>query len=185
MEISKSIYITDKKEWRSWLKKKGSKEKEIWLVYYRKDSEKPRIPYNDAVNEALCYGWIDSTVKTIDKESFAQRFTPRRPTSHLSEMNKERVRRLIKQRKMTKKGLKAIIHAYDPEENFVIPNYVITELKKDPQVWKNFQNFSEGYKRVRLGYIISQKRHGTQFYKRALTHFIKMTKKNKKFGMIR
>ena len=69
MEISKIIYVTKRKEWRAWLAKNHKKEKEIWLVYYRKASGKPRIPYNDAVEEALCYGWIDSTVKRIDEEN--------------------------------------------------------------------------------------------------------------------
>ena len=79
MEIKQTLYITDKKAWRSWLKKHYKTEKEIWLVYYKKNTGKPRIPYNDAVEEALCFGWIDSIVKTLDTERVAQRFSPRKP----------------------------------------------------------------------------------------------------------
>ena len=99
---------------RSWLEKNSEKEKEVWLVYYRKSSGKKRIPYNDAVEEALCFGWIDSTAKKIDEEKFAQKFTPRNPKSPISEMNKERVRRLIKAKKMTEKGLTAIKNFFHP-----------------------------------------------------------------------
>ena len=103
-----------------------SKEKEIWLIYYKKSSNKPRISYNEAVEEALCYGWIDSIIKSIDHEKFAQRFTPRTPRSNLSEMNKERIRRLIKQKKMKDVGLKAISHAFDKtkdsKEKFIVPS---------------------------------------------------------------
>jgi uncharacterized protein YdeI (YjbR/CyaY-like superfamily) len=92
MDIGKTLYVTDRKDWRDWLARNHMTESEIWLVYYRKLTGKPRIPYNDAVEEALCYGWIDSQQKGIDEERFAQRFSPRRPKSALSEMNRERIR---------------------------------------------------------------------------------------------
>src|ERR1039458_1395740 len=105
MEVGKTLYVTNRKQWRSWLLKHHKTASDIWLVYYKKESGKRRIPYNDAVEEALCYGWIDSRTKPRDKESWVQRFTPRRKKSPLSEMNKERVRRLIKAGKMTRSGL--------------------------------------------------------------------------------
>ena len=187
MEISKILYVTKKEEWRNWLKENYNKEKEIWLVYYKKDSKKPRISYNDAVNEALCYGWIDSTIKNIDQEKFAQRFTPRRPNSKLSEMNKERIRRLIKEKTMTSIGLKAVSHVFDKDEekNFVIAPDILKEIKKNEQAWENFQKFSEGYKRVRIGYIESQGKHSDDAFKKSLKNFIKNTEKNKKFGQVR
>lgn len=188
MEISKTLYITKRKDWHKWLSKNWNKEKEIWLIYYRKASEKPRILYNDAVDEALCYGWIDSTIKNINKEKFAQRFTPRRANSVLSEMNKERVRRLIKEKRMTSIGLKAISHVFDKnkdkKEPFVIAPDILEEIKTNKQAWENFQKFSEGYKRVRIGYIESQRKHSANSFKKSLQNFIKNTEKNKKFGMI-
>ena len=101
MELGETLYVTTRTEWRSWLQEHHTTEREIWLVYYKKHTAKPRIPYNDAVEEALCYGWIDSTVKKLDDDRFAQRFTPRKhgSNSKLSEMNKERIRQLITQKK--------------------------------------------------------------------------------------
>ncbi len=108
MKVGKMLYVTKRDKWREWLEKFHDKEKEIWLVFYRKDSGKPIIPYNDAVEEALCFGWIDSIEKGIDHERFAQRFTPRKPKSQWSETNKERARRLIKDGKMTQAGFAAL-----------------------------------------------------------------------------
>ncbi len=137
MKITKCIYAKNRKEWRSWLKKNHNKEKDVWLAYYKKNSGKERIPYNDAVEEALSYGWIDSTVKTISKEKYAQRFSPRNPKSEMSEMNKERVRILLKQGKMTKFGLESIRHHHDSIKNskLKIPNSILKELKKDKIVF--------------------------------------------------
>lgn len=188
MNLGKTLYIADRKKWRSWLIKNHAKEKEIWLIYYRKSSNKPRIPYNDAVEEALCYGWIDGIMKGIDKEKFAQRFSPRRLKSKLSETNKERIRRLIKNKEMTAIGLKAVSRNFnklkDKKEKFFIASDVLKSLKADKRVWENFQNFSEGYKKVRIGYIEDQRDHNSEAFQKSLQHFIKMTEKNKKFGMV-
>lgn len=182
MEIGKTLYVTNRKDWRLWLKKNHSKEKEIWLIYYRKSSGKLRIPYNDSVEEALCYGWIDSIVKGINEEKFAQRFTPRRIGSPISVMNKERVRRLIKSKLMTSFGLKSI--SFDRKEKFSIGADILEALKLNEQTWKNFQKFSLGYKRVRIGYIEDIRMYDNKIFQNRLNHFIKMTAKNKKFGMV-
>ena len=189
MKITKTLYIKNKEDWRKWLEKSHDKEKEIWLVYYKKSSGKLRIPYNEAVDEALCFGWIDSIVKSIDEESYVQRFTPRRKNSPISEMNKERVRRLIKQKRMTSYGLKAISKFFnlekDKKEKFTIPEKILKALKSDKEVWKNFQNFPKGYQKVRISYIESQEKHSKENFEKSLRNFIKMTKKNKKFGMLK
>ena len=191
MEIGKTLYLSKRGKWRKWLEKNHLKDPEIWLIYYRKSSGKPRIPYNDAVEEALCFGWIDSTTKPIDGDCWAQRFTPRRKNSRLSELNKERVRRLIKAKKMTAAGLERIKHELDPSKShkhpklkkFVLPDDILKELKKNPVVWKNFQKFPESYKNIRVAWIAGSRRRPEVFKKR-LTYFIKMTAKNKKFGMV-
>ena len=110
MNLGELLYVTNRKQWRTWLSKHHKTKKEIWLVYYKKASGKPRIPYNDAVEEALCYGWIDSTNKKIDDESRRSGYSPRRKGSPVSPMNKERIRRLIAKKKMTKAGLASIEH---------------------------------------------------------------------------
>jgi len=184
MEPGKTLYLTNRKDWRSWLRKNHDKEKEVWLIYYRKETGKPRISYEDAVEEALAYGWIDSIQKGLDKERFAQRFSPRRPASDLSELNRVRIRKLIAQKKMTLAGLKAVAHVYDPkEQGSTISLDVLKAFKEDEQAYRNFLNLPEDYKRIRLGFIESRRRHGKEAFKKSLKHFIEMTKKNKRFGM--
>jgi uncharacterized protein YdeI (YjbR/CyaY-like superfamily) len=120
MKIGKTLYLTTRNEWRAWLQKHHKTEPEIWLIYYRKASGKPRISHEDAVKEALCFGWIDSIEKGMDEERFTQRFSPRRPKSNLSQINLGHVRNLIKEGRMTQTGLDAISHAYDPEKDALI-----------------------------------------------------------------
>jgi uncharacterized protein YdeI (YjbR/CyaY-like superfamily) len=189
MELGKTLYVNDRKSWRVWLSKNHRNKKEIWLIYYRKETGKPRIPYNDAVEEALCYGWIDSTVKNLDGERFVQRFSPRRKTSGLSQANKERVRNLIAQGRMTQAGLDALAHVFDPvndkPERFTISDDIIRQIKKDRQAWRNFQQLPAGYRRIRIGYIEGRRRHGPEAFRRSLLNFIKMTGQNKRFGFIK
>jgi len=180
MKLGKTLYVTHRRAWRSWLSKHHRAEKEIWLISYKKHTKKPSIPYNDAVEEALCYGWIDSIVKTVDKDSYAQRFSPRKPTSQWSAMNKERVRRLIKAGKMTKAGLTAL---KDPPRRSTVPPDILKRLREDQRAWRNFQRFPASYKRIRLGWIDATRRRPAEFEKR-LRYFLKMTAQNKRFGMV-
>ena len=191
MDVGKTLYAPDRKRWRSWLSKNHKTAQDIWLIYFKKESGKKRIPYNDAVEEALCYGWIDSIVKPRDAESWVQRFTPRRKGSPLSELNKERVRRLIKAKKMTRYGLDSIRHHMERKlsgktalKEFTLPKDILRVLKSDPVVWRNFQGFSVSYKRIRIGWIDGVRRRPDVFQQR-LRYFIKMTAQNKKFGMVR
>lgn len=189
MEIGTTLYVFRRKDWRTWLARHHDTEPEIWLVYYKKASGKPRISYNDAVEEALCYGWIDSTLKPIDGEKYAQRFSPRRAGSKLSPLNKERIRRLIRSRKMTRIGLARIEHAFlehktQKKERFTLPSDIRNALKQDPVVWKNFNAFPESYKRIRIGWIDGS-RERQQVFDTRLRYFIRMTAKNKTFGMVR
>ena len=179
MKISKTLYVTDRKEWRRWLRAHYKNEREIWLVYYKKESGKPRIEYNDAVEEALCFGWIDSIVRTIDEERFAQRFSPRKPGSKYSPANKERLRSLLKMKKVIKEVRETLGDLM--EEALVIPEDILTEIQANQQAWKNFQKFSDSYKRIRIGFIEGARKRPTEFKKR-LAHFIKMTEQNKQFG---
>jgi uncharacterized protein YdeI (YjbR/CyaY-like superfamily) len=190
MELGKTLYVADRKAWRKWLSIHHKTAADIWLIYFTKRSGKQRIPYNDAVEEALCFGWIDSTAKPRDGESWAQRFSPRRKKSPLSEMNKERVRRLIKAGKMTRFGLEGISHHMDkssrkkPElKKYILPEDIILKLKSDPVVWKNFSRFPESYQRIRVGWIDGVRKRPEVFEQR-LRYFIKMTAKNKRYGMV-
>lgn len=179
MKTLQTLYVTTQKEWRSWLKKNYKTEKEIWLVYYKKTSGKPRIEYNDAVEEALCFGWIDSTVRKLDEERFAQRFTPRKPKSGYSQANKERLRKLIADGKVMKDVLAALGDLAD--EKFEIPTDILKAIQANKEAWGNFQNFSDSYVRIRIAFIDGARKRPEEFQKR-LNYFIKMTEKNKQFG---
>ena len=179
MEITKTLHVTNPKDWRKWLREHYKTEKEIWLVYDKTETGKPRILYNDAVEEALCFGWIDSTLKTLDETRMAQRFSPRNPKSKYSPANKERLRALLKQHKVIKEVREALGDL--SEEKFEMPEDILKAIQANKEAWKNFQKFSEAYKRIRIGFIDGARKRPEEFKKR-LRYFIKMTEKNKQYG---
>ena len=181
MDIGTTFYPKTRKQWRDWLAKHHASEPEIWLVSYAKASGRPSLPYNDAVEEALCFGWIDSTNKKIDAESRAQRFTPRRKGSPWSEMNKARVRRLAEQGLMTQAGLDAGVDFLD--ESYEVPADILAAIKADDEAWKHFQEFPESYVRIRTGWIDAA-RDRPDVFKTRLGYFLKMTRQGKRFGMV-
>jgi uncharacterized protein YdeI (YjbR/CyaY-like superfamily) len=175
----KTLYVAERNAWRAWLAENYDKEKEVWLIFPKKASGKPRIPYNDAVEEALCFGWIDSRVKRIDENSYAQRFSPRNPKSKYSQANKERLRELVHLGKVLP-SVQATLGDILAEE-FVVPADILEEIKANKQAWKNFHNFSPEYQRIRVAFIEGARNRPAEFRKR-LRYFIKMTEKNKQFG---
>jgi len=179
MHNIKTLYVTDRKEWREWLQKNNDKQKEIWLLYPKKPSGRPRIQYNDAVEEALCFGWIDSTVKTIDEENTAQRFSPRNPKSGYSQANKERLGWLAKENRLLPSVQKAVKDIL--KEKFVFPADILNAIRKNKNAWENYHKFTDSYKRIRIAYIDSARKRPDEFKKR-LENFIKKTQENKQIG---
>jgi uncharacterized protein YdeI (YjbR/CyaY-like superfamily) len=179
MEITQTLYVTSAKDWRKWLKKHYKTEKDIWLVYPKKATGKPRITYNDAVEEALCFGWIDSIAKKFDNEHTAQRFSPRKAKAKYSQANIERLRTLVAKKKVIKEVAESVKDILN--EKFKIPPDILKSIKANKQAWKHFQTFSEPYKRIRIAFIEGARKRPQEFKKR-LHHFIEMTEKNKMFG---
>jgi uncharacterized protein YdeI (YjbR/CyaY-like superfamily) len=179
MNISKTLYVTDRKAWREWLSKNYAKEPEIWLVYPKKHTGKPRISYNDSVEEALCFGWIDSTAKRIDEDSYAQRFSPRNPKSNYSQANKERLAKLVEQGKVIASVRAAVGDILN--EEFVMPPDILKKIKSNNKAWENFRTFSPTYQRIRIAFIDAARKRPNEFKKR-LNYFIEMTEKGKQFG---
>ena len=177
METGNKIkYFEDREAWRKWLTDNFDSANEVWFVFPGKSSGRKSILYNDAVEEALCFNWIDSTIKSLDKEHKIQRFTPRNPKSTYSQANKERLQRLLENK---------MIHPQFEDKiqdilsvPFVFPDDIIGRLKEDKVVWKNYQHFSDSYKRIRIAYIESARMRPKEFEKR-LNHFIGKTKANK------
>jgi uncharacterized protein YdeI (YjbR/CyaY-like superfamily) len=179
MHIGKSLYAPDRKTWREWLRKNYRDEKEIWLVYYRKEAGRPRVAYNDAVEEALCFGWIDSTVKRIEEDRFAQRFSPRSTKSEYSQANQERLRRLIAKGRV-RKDILAGLGEIAPEK-YVFPADIMNVLRANKRACDHFKKFSAPYRRIRIAYIDSARRRPAEFKKR-LANFLKLTEQGKQFG---
>lgn len=182
MKITHTVYVHRVAAWRAWLRIHHRTAREIWLVYYRKDSGKPRISYNDAVDEALCFGWIDSTQKKIDADRTAQRFSPRRKGSPTSEMNKARARRLVREKRMTPAGLEAIGSLRAPR--LVLAADVKAAFQRDPTAWKHFQRFPVAYRRIRIAFIEGARGRPAEF-KRRLGNLVRKSAKNERFGMVR
>lgn len=180
-KAGRTLYAApDRRRWRAWLKANHARADEIWLVYYRKASGQPRIPYNDAVEEALCFGWIDSILMTVDADRFAQRFSPRKPNSQLSPMNRERARRLIASGQMTKAGLTKLQHLLKAPP--LAPD-ILAALREDPTTWRHFSAFPESYQHIRVGWIDGARKRPAEF-RRRLRYFLKMTARNKRFGLV-
>jgi uncharacterized protein YdeI (YjbR/CyaY-like superfamily) len=189
MAISKSLYFTSRDQWRAWLVEHHASETEIWLVYYKKQSGQPRIPYEHAVEEALCFGWVDSIVKKIDDEKFAQKFTPRRGRSNWSTLNKLRVRKLIREGRMTESGLAKIDlelltdepQAKPRKTDTEIPQIVEQALRTSPMAWKHFQGLAPSYRRNYIAWVMHAKKDDTR--QRRLREVVSLLEQNKKLGL--
>jgi len=114
MDVGKTLTVRSSLEWRRWLAKHHADTKEIWLVYYKKTSGKSGVTYEDSVQEALAYGWIDGQNKTIDDKSYAGRFTPRKPNSNWSATNVARVKKLLAEGRMAEPGLATLPDSLRP-----------------------------------------------------------------------
>jgi uncharacterized protein YdeI (YjbR/CyaY-like superfamily) len=104
MEIGETLYVTHREDFHKWLIQHHATKKEIWLIQYKKATKKPSLNYVEAVEEAICFGWIDGLEKSLDAERYALRFSPRRPKSNWTNTNKDRARKMIAQGRMTKAG---------------------------------------------------------------------------------
>ncbi|MCP4761598.1 MAG: hypothetical protein GY870_07440 [archaeon] len=191
MSFGETLYLTNRKKWRIWLRKNHKVKKEIWLIYYKKHTGIARIPYNDAVEEALCYGWIDSTVKRIDDNKFMQKFTPRREKSNWSDHNVKRAKELIKTNQMTKIGLNLYNNRSveskktaltDPKLDTEMSLAMKKAFKTNKTALKNFNNFAPGYKRLYINWVNSAKRKET--IERRIKQVVERSTKNLKPGML-
>lgn len=184
------LYFRNRKEWRSWLERNHSGEKKVWLIDYKKHTDKERIPYDDAVEEALCYGWIDSTVKRMDEERYKQKFTPRNDRSEWSELNKKRVEKLISDGSMTDAGLSKVAYAKEsgawdkspsggiiPERSAEFENAL--ESNETARIY--FEKLAPSHKKRYLAWITSAKRDDTRI--RRIEEAVRMLSSGQKFGM--
>ena len=170
MGLHQTLYVTSREEWRAWLTKHYESETEVWLIFYKKHTGRPRIPYDHAVEEALCFGWIDSIVKRMDDEKFAQRFTPRRDGSRWSALNERRVRKLIREGRMTEAGLAKVdlgrlsekARAQPEDGNVDVPRFVKQALSANAAAWKNFRSLTPSRRAAYIRLIMDAKKEETR-----------------------
>lgn len=171
-----TFYTSHREEWRAWLSVNFDKEKEVWFVFPMKAAGEEALSYNDAVEEALCFGWIDGVIKHIDPTHRAQRFTPRRPGSPYSRPNIERLIWLEEQKLIhpsIRERVLSIIKA-----PYLFPEDIIAVIKRDEKAWEHYNSFAPSYKRIRVAYIDAARKRPEEFQKR-LDSFIKKTRENK------
>jgi uncharacterized protein YdeI (YjbR/CyaY-like superfamily) len=159
----KTLYVEDRGKWRAWLEANSQRATEVWLVYYKKDSGRPRVAYGDAVEEAICFGWIDSKIRKLDEARFAQLFTPRKPNSRWSASNITRAKRMIQEGKMTAAGLKVFDSGNQtPALPTQLPAALEESFKGQTAAWENFQRFPPSYQRLTIGWVASAKQEETR-----------------------
>jgi uncharacterized protein YdeI (YjbR/CyaY-like superfamily) len=185
------IYFRNRNEWRKWLEKNSSSADGLWMINYKKHTKKECIPYDDAVEEALCFGWIDGKIKRINDEYFIRWFTPRRRGSRWSKYNIERIEKLIKKGKVNNAGLDAYNEIFknpqlaydnratgDPE----MPEDLLSALKADKSALCNFRNFSPSVKKLYIRWLNSVKKAETRPGR--ILKIVDAARQNKRPGMM-
>lgn len=160
-----TVIAADRAEWRRWLAKNSAGCEEIWLVFYKKASGKQTVSYHHAVEEALCFGWVDGMKKKLDEECSAYRFTPRKAKSQWSKSNLQRVERLLAEGKMMPAGLK--VHQSGagrevPPMLLALPKVLEDQFRRRRAAWANYEKFPPGYRRVTAGWVASAKKEETR-----------------------
>ena len=169
MQMNNAIYLVTAAEWHRWLEQYHADEKETWLIFYKSGTGQPSIDYEDAVEEALCFGWIDSLIQKVDEERYARKFTPRTNTAKWSVSNKRRVAKLLREGRMTAAGQAKIGDAADFREDLVdekpktleIPAEVESGLRSSALAWQNFCKLPPSHRRRYIGWITAAKRPET------------------------
>jgi len=190
ISVDTALYFKNREDWRSWLKKNHKTVKEIWLIHYKKQSGKISLNHVDAVEEALCFGWIDSILKKIDEERFILKYSPRKTKSVWSKINKEKAELLISSGKMTQTGLDKIEEAkrhglWDNAYTNRVKERIPTDLKQalvaNNKAWDNFQHFANSYRNMYIGWVKGAKTEETK--KRRIDEVVKRASQNKKPGI--
>ena len=176
MNEKKHVFFTDRLQWRKWLSEHFETESEIWFVFPSVDSGEKGVSYNDAVEEVLCFGWIDGRAGTLDESHQLRRFTPRRKGSGYSQPNIERLIYLDSCGLIHPKVRVSVEEII--KKPFVFPNDILDAIRQDGVAWTNYQAFSEPYRRIRIAYIDAARNRPEEFKKR-LDNFVKKTRENK------
>ena len=165
-----TFYPTSQQQWRQWLEENHRSKQAVWLVHYKKKSGVPTISWSEAVDEALCFGWIDSVRKTLDNETFIQFFSKRKPNGTWSKVNKEKIRQLVEAGLMTQAGLESIETAkqngswtiLDEVEELILPNDLEIEFNTQPGSKDFFLSLSKSVRKAMLQWLVLAKQPETR-----------------------
>lgn len=181
---------TTRAHWRRWLKKNHAKATEVWLVFVKQKTKRANLSYNDAVEEALCFGWIDGVKRSIDDEHYMHRFTPRKSDSKWSKSNKARAQRLLKNGRMAPAGKRSIEQAKrngwwaeptNVRANFSMPPELGARLTQNAKAFECFESLAPSYQRQYFAWIATAKRPDTK--KRRLDEAMQLLERGEKLGM--
>jgi uncharacterized protein YdeI (YjbR/CyaY-like superfamily) len=183
---AETFYPKNRKEWREWLQENHDKKQSVWLIYNKKKSNVPTLIYSEAVDEALCFGWIDSKAKPIDQHTFMQFFSKRKEKSVWSKVNKEKIERLAKEGLITKAGYEIIETAkqngswsiLDQAEALIIPDELEIEFQIRPNAKEYFLSLSRSDKRNILQWLVLAKRKETR--EKRITEIVELAEKKQK-----
>jgi uncharacterized protein YdeI (YjbR/CyaY-like superfamily) len=188
----KPTYFATAAEFRAWLKEHHATATELWVGFYKKASGVPSITWSEAVDEALCYGWVDSIRKSVDDRSFTNRFTPRKPGSNWSDVNVRRVEELTRQRRMRAPGLKAFrartprktgTYSYEQRYDVKLTSAFERTFRASKQAWAWFQAQPPGYRSTALYWVMSAKKPETR--ERRLATLIEDSANGERVGPLR
>ena len=186
----KQLCVTNREKWREWLSENHASKAGIWLVFYKKETSMPTIAYETAVEEAICFGWIDSIIKKIDAARYARKFTPRTDKSKWSPLNKKRAGKMIKEGRMTEVGLAKIKAAkktglWDkdarPRISLEIPPEFARALARNKKAKENLDKLAPSYRKYYIGWIVMAKRPETK--KRRIDESIALLEQGRKLGL--
>ena len=188
MTLYKTYAAKDCESWRAWLTEHHASQDQVWIVFPKKHTGEACMSYEESVEEALCFGWIDSVVKRIDDATYARKFTPRTDKENWSELNKKRVEKCIKEGRMTEAGLAKIGYS-EPERPprpsmpkvVPIPSFMAKALKLNPLALKNFNELAPSHQRHYTLWITMAKQEKTR--EKRLKEAIELLKRNEKLGL--
>ena len=174
--VPETFYTSERSAWREYLTAHFEMGGEVWFVFPVKQSGEESLSYNDAVEEALCFGWIDSTNRRLDDLHCIRRFTPRKPGSPYSQPNIERLIWLDAHGMIHPKVRESVLPVIIAP--FVFPSDIVEAVRRDKDAWEHYQRFSEPYKRIRVAYIEAARKRPDEFRKR-LDSFLEKTRRGK------
>lgn len=181
----KTFDAQNPQEWRKWLADHHDSASEVWLIFYKRHIGQTSIAYEDAVDEALCFGWIDSLVRHVDDARYARKFTPRKPNSRWSTSNRKRYARLKAGGRLTPAGLNRAPtdRSYDAPRPLPlkVPQYIREALRKRPTAWSNFESLAPSHRQRYIYWIDSAKQQETKM--RRLKEAIRLLVAGKKLGL--